>query len=155
MSRAAVICCGNPSRGDDALGHLVFDRLGNASGEFDAFCDYQLQIEHVFDMHERECVIFVDAAVDIADPFEMREIFPRRDASHSTHALPPEALLAVYEKVMKRIAPQAYLLSVKGESFGLGEPLSVNAQKNLDAAWIFLQNFMELKSDLGKAAIPG
>ncbi len=155
MSRTALICCGNPSRGDDALGHLVFDRLGNSSGEFDAFCDYQLQIEHVFDMHERECVIFVDAAVDIAGPFEMRETFPRRNTSHSTHALSPEALLDVYEKVMKSSAPKAYLLSVRGESFGLGEPLSANAQKNLDAAWVFLQDFMGLKSDLGKAAIPG
>ena len=155
MSRTAVICCGNPSRGDDALGHLFFDRLGKMSGEFDVFCDYQLQIEHVFDMNDRECVILVDAAVGIAGQFEMREIFPKRDASHSTHALSPEALLDVYEKVMKRTAPKAYLLSVKGESFGLGEPLSANAQQNLDAAWVFLQDFMELKSDLGKAAIPG
>ncbi|MHB1299298.1 MAG: hydrogenase maturation protease [Burkholderiales bacterium] len=155
MSGTAVICCGNPSRGDDALGQLFFDRLEKASGEFEVFCDYQLQIEHVFDMNDREFVIFVDAAVDIAGPFEMREIFPERDMSHSTHALSPAALLGVYEKVMKRTAPKAYLLSVKGESFGLGEPLSVDAQKNLDAAWGFLQDFMELKSDLGKAAIPG
>ncbi|MHB1101125.1 MAG: hydrogenase maturation protease [Burkholderiales bacterium] len=155
MSRTAVICCGNPSRGDDALGQMFFDRLEKASGEFDVFCDFQLQIEHVFDMNDRECVILVDAAVDIAGQFEMREISPERDTSHSTHALSPAALLDVYEKVMKRSAPKAYLLSVKGESFSLGEPLSVNARKNLDAAWVFLQDFMELKSDLGKAAIPG
>lgn len=150
-----IFCCGNPSRGDDAIGSLFFERLEKIRGGFDVFCDYQLQIEHVFDMNERDCVIFIDASVDIVGPFEMREIFPRKEICHSTHILSPEALLEVYVRILKKPHPKAYLLGVKGQSFDLGEPLSRDAERNLELAWDFLKQFLGLKCSFGKAAFPG
>ncbi len=134
---------------------MIFDRLQNHSGKFDAVCDYQLQIEHAFDLADRECAIFVDAAIGIEAAFEMKQISPARDASYSTHALSPEALLEVCERVLVKQAPKAYLLGVKGESFELSEPLSPSAWNNLEAAWVFLADFLTSKCNLGKAAIPG
>ena len=154
-SEIVILCCGNPSRGDDAIGPMIFERLQNHAGEFEAYCDYQLQIEHALELAGRQCALFIDAAVDIAESFELREIFPMRDRSYSTHALSPEALLDVCEQVLKEPAPKAYLLSVKGESFGLSEPLSPSAAANLEASWVFLGDFLASKCDLGKAHVPG
>jgi hydrogenase maturation protease len=150
-----IFCCGNASRGDDAIGPVIFDRLQNHGGTFDAVCDYQLQIEHALDLADRECAIFVDAAIDIETAFEMKQIFPARDASYSTHALSPEALLEVCERVVAKQIPKAYLLGVKGVSFELSEPLSPCAWNNLEAAWVFLMDFLTSKCNLGKGAIPG
>lgn len=150
-----IFCCGNPSRGDDAIGPVIFERLMTHGGNFDAVCDYQLQIEHALDLADRECAIFVDAAIGIEADFEMKQIFPARDASYSTHALSPGALLDVCERVVAKQAPQAYLLGVKGVSFELSDPLSPCARDNLEASWIFLMDFLTSKCSLGKGAIPG
>lgn len=155
LKKTAIMCFGNPSRGDDALAHFIFERLEKTPGDIELFRDYQLQIEHALDLQGRDRIIFIDAAVHLSTPFEMREIMPVRDASYSTHALSPEALLDVYERILKKTAPEAYLLSVRGESFGLGEPLSHGAENSLEAACDFLKDFLSLTSDFGKAAIPG
>jgi hypothetical protein len=50
----------------------------------------------------------------------------------------PQAVLHVFEKVYQRPAPPSFLLSVRGESFELGEPLSRAAIENRDAALALL-----------------
>ena len=51
-----VLASGNRSRGDDAVGPLLLERLAawlaaeGRSGEFELFDDYQLQIEHALDL---------------------------------------------------------------------------------------------------------
>ncbi|MCO5097230.1 MAG: hypothetical protein M9884_07135 [Rhodocyclaceae bacterium] len=46
----------------------------------------------------------------------------------------PEALLAVFRQITGGDPPPAWLLTVRGESFELGEPLSPIARGNLEAA---------------------
>lgn len=152
-----VFGIGNDSRGDDALGPFLL--RGLASGidpeKVGLLEVYQLQVEHILDMDERDCVIFIDASIDAAPPFEMREILPKKDFSHTTHALSPQTLLYCYGDILKKDAPSAYLLGVKGVSFDLGAPLSIEAQNNLGPASVFIKDFIGLKCGFGKAGIPG
>jgi hydrogenase maturation protease len=94
-----VIALGNPSRGDDALGPLVAERLEalNLAG-VEVLTDYQLQIEYALDLRGREEVIFVDASVSAAAPFTFERLAERSDASVTTHALSPQALLEGYRR---------------------------------------------------------
>ncbi len=150
-----IFCLGNPARGDDAIGAVLFERLERIPGNFDLYFEFQLGIEHALELEGRDCAFFVDASVNVGGPFEMKEIFPKIEFAHSTHILAPEALLGIYRDVMKRNPPKSYLLGVKGQSFRLGEPLSIEAASNLEHAWCFLKDFIGLKCGFGKAAIPG
>ena len=51
----------------------------------------------------------------------------------------PQALLSVYEKVNKQVAPTSFMLSVRGYEFGLGLALSDEAGVNLDEAVVFIK----------------
>ena len=75
-----VLAWGNPSRGDDALGPLLAERLlahaGAPSlvGRVEVLTDFQLQVEHALDLVGRERILFVDAALDLAEPFTVRPL---------------------------------------------------------------------------------
>ena len=134
-----VIGWGNLSRGDDALGPLCVaalrDALAGAERARIAFLDdYQLQVEFALDLLQRERVLFIDAGLDAAAPFAVREAQPRRDPTISSHALSPEALLQVFADLHGVSPPPATVLAIRGERFGLGEPLSVPAAAHLAAA---------------------
>ncbi|MEO8182326.1 MAG: carbamoyltransferase HypF [Deltaproteobacteria bacterium] len=137
-----VLGVGNPSRGDDALGPMFVERASAllsrevASGAVELLTDYQLQIEHALDLEGRARVVFVDASVRAAPPFEFSRAAPRRDVSCSTHALSPEAVLATYEQIAGE-PPEAWVLAIRGERFELGEPLSERAGAHLATAVAF------------------
>jgi hydrogenase maturation protease len=101
--------------------------------------DFQLQIEHVIDLENRQRVIFVDASVSAKAPFEFYRIQADKDNSYTTHAMSPQSLLAVYEKVNKQAAPPSFLLSVRGYEFGLGLAVSDKAGVNLGEAVVFIK----------------
>ena len=137
-----ILACGNPSRGDDALGPLLIERLSLdpdlARRGVKTLTDFQLQIEHVLDLQGRERVIFVDAAVSGPEPFTFLPLRPSPDASFSTHALAPGALLALFRQVNGQAPPPARLLAIRGYGFALGAPVSERASANLDRAVRFL-----------------
>jgi len=142
-----VFAVGNRSRGDDALGPMLLDRLAGAlaaegsESRFDLIDDFQLQVEHALDLAGRERALFIDAGTGTPAPFAFRAIEPADSvATHSTHALPPEAVLAVYRKLTGCAPPPAFVLCVRGESFELGADLTVTAKANLEAAWTHLMN---------------
>jgi hydrogenase maturation protein HypF len=134
-----VIGIGNPSRGDDALGPSFVERASAAladdvaAGNVELLTDYQLQIEHALDIAGRRRVVFVDASVRAAPPFEVSRVHPRRDMSHTSHALSPAAVLEAHRDVAGE-PPEAWALAIRGECFELGEPLSATAAAHLDAA---------------------
>lgn len=140
MTRAPllVIAVGNPSRGDDALGPTLIERLRaagvDADGEVELLTDFQLQVEHALDLDARRAVLFVDAALppcgaDVAiAPLRAAEGVP--PASHSLSA---QAVLHVAERLLGR-APPAWQLAIEGERFGLGAALSGAAERRLERA---------------------
>jgi hydrogenase maturation protease len=135
LSRAPILvfAWGNPSRGDDALGPELLEGLGERPG-VERLTDFQLQPEHVTDVHGRRLVLFVDAAVAVSPPFQLRRLHPRRDASFTSHAMTPEALLSAYRDVYDSEPPPCYLLAIRGEDFELGQPLGEAAGRHLARA---------------------
>lgn len=143
-----IFAVGNPSRGDDALGPLLAEALNdwiraeNQAAQFEVIEDFQLNIEHALDLQGRKQAIFVDASVNTAEPFCLTEIYPAPTFAHTTHALPPEAVLQVYQQTLKTAPPPAFVLSIRGESFELGAEPSAAAQSHLAAALSFLKTHL-------------
>ena len=108
--------------------------------------DYQLQIEHALDLEGAELALFVDAARGGAGALRVLEISARDGHAHTTHALAPEAVLDVFQRVRSRAPPPAFTLAVRGESFELGEPLSADGGERLEAAWRFIGELMRSPS---------
>ena len=132
-----VFAWGNRSRGDDALGPLLLDRLRAALPEDASVVfleDYQLQIEHALDLVGRSRVLFVDASLTCSAPFEAMQLQPQKQASVLTHALSPQALLQVFCDLHGHAPPPSTLLAIRGEVFELGASLSPAAQANLELA---------------------
>ncbi len=130
-----VIAVGNPSRGDDALGPQLAQRLA-ALGlpEVEVLTDFQLQVEHALDLLGRRDAVFVDATAAGAAPFTFAPVHAKADASISSHALSPAAVLECLAK-LRATAPRAHVLAIRGYEFALGAPLSAAAQANFDAAF--------------------
>lgn len=144
-----IFAWGNPSRGDDALGPLFVERLEQQSaqhpewGELEFLTDFQLQVEHALDLRERRRVLFVDASVSAVAPFTVEEIGPARDASFTSHAMTPQAVLHAWTLLERQAPPPALLLSIHGEHFKLGLQMSAAAQKNLAAALVWAEGWLK------------
>ena len=147
-----ILACGNPSRGDDALGPLFLERLAELReqrGDWDdveLLTDFQLQIEHAVDLENRALALFVDASVSGPPPFQFTRLQPARDTSYTSHALSPAAVLHVYEQINHAPPPPAFLLAICGERFELGEPLSAAAEANLAAALEFTGRLLTMRN---------
>ncbi len=126
---------GNPGRGDDALGTMLIERL-EQHRLVDTVClvDMQLLIEHAADLIGFDQILFVDADVACAAPYEFSVVTAQQDESYTSHALTPAALLFIYQQAYRRPAPTAFLLRIRGYAFELGNSLSERAQHNLEAA---------------------
>lgn len=144
-----IVATGNPSRGDDALGPLLLARIADwlagspLASRFELIEDFQLQIEHALDLAGRQRVLFIDAGMRTPGPYRFFEIQPAGDMAHTTHALSPEAVLAVCGRIGNEAPPPAFVLCLRGESFVLGEPLSTTASHSLAAAFAFLVRVFE------------
>jgi len=136
-----IFTWGNPSRGDDGLGPMIYQRLKNESWvDVELLTDFQLQIEHMLDLENRNTIIFIDASVSAKPPFEYYQIYPTQDESYTSHAMSPQSLLAVYQKVNQQQPPSAFMLSIRGYEFGLGLSLSKEATKNMEEAFSYIKN---------------
>jgi hydrogenase maturation protease len=144
-----IFTYGNPSRGDDALGPIMFDLLEKYRQEsgrrnnIDLLTDYQLQIEHAVDLEQRECVLFIDASVSCSAPYAFHKLQPQQDDSYTTHAMSPGAVLAVYWQINQQEPPPSYILTIRGYEFGLGQDITEQAKKNLDLSFKFVKELLE------------
>jgi len=142
--RWLLFAVGNPSRGDDALGPLLVERLeqwiataGELPVDLALLTDFQWQVENALDLQGVDLAIFADASVSGGTSFETAPLSPQFDASYSTHALSPGCVLAVAARLGQEL-PQAWLLSMPGEDFELGASLSDRARSALDGAFAYL-----------------
>lgn len=136
---------GNLSRGDDALGPLLLEYVEKNINleEIEVLADFQLQVEHALDLENRSLVLFVDASVACENAFDFFELTPGKDISYTTHAMSPAAVLAVYRDIKRQSPPPCFLLSIKGEKFGLGDGVSANASGNLEQACLFVGRLLQ------------
>jgi hydrogenase maturation protease len=147
-TRVVVFACGNPSRGDDALGPALMAWLEawlrrNPGTSVRIVEDFQFQVEDTLDLQACELALFVDASATAPDPFEFLPLTAAAQPAWSTHALSPAALLQAYMTLGFGAPPPAFLLGVRGHSFILGEPLTPQAGRNQEAAWALLERLLE------------
>lgn len=130
-----VIGYGNPGRLDDGLGPALAEAVEReAIVGVEALTDYQLSAEHAAEIAPHGVVVFADAAGAGAGPFFLRRLLPRAAHAFSTHAMRPEAVLALAERTVGWRG-EAYLLGIRGYAFNaFGEGLSGPARENLLAA---------------------
>jgi hydrogenase maturation protease len=134
-----VIGIGNPSRGDDAIGPLAIEHLQRLDlPGVELLTDFQLQVEHALDLIGRREVVFIDAAASGTEPFGFSPENAAADASATTHALSPAAVLQAFLRVTDEPLPAAFVLAVRGYAFELGAPMSAAAARNLEAALAML-----------------
>lgn len=145
-----VFAVGNPSRGDDAIGPELGARLEQwlaregLSERVELIEDFQLNIEHALDLAGRELAVFIDAGENTPAPYVFEQIYPAAIPSHSTHALPPQAVLQVFRQTEGREPPPSFVLCVRGECFELGEGLSAEALDRMDEAMNRLEQLIRL-----------
>lgn len=157
-ARLLVFGWGNPSRGDDALGPLFIEqlsaRLGAAEGvEVECLTDFQLQVEHALDLADRARVLFVDASLNCAAPFEVSTLQSAQDASFTTHAMSPVAVMHVFRQLHGRAPPPCTLLAIRGERFELGEPPSASALSNLASALAWSRGWLTSDAPAATTAV--
>jgi hydrogenase maturation protease len=135
MTKLLLFGYGNIGRGDDALGPELIERVARTgASDLRLQTDTQLQVEHVEDLAACERVVFIDADVSCAEPFELSAISAVKDDSYTSHAMSPGALLYAYIHVYRKDPPPAFLLRIRGYNFDLGQSLSEHASANLDEA---------------------
>jgi len=149
MAEVLLTAWGNTSRGDDALGPLLLHRLEEWASSmgiatrFEWVEDFQLQIDHALDLEGKTLALYIDAGQDTAAPFSFFPISPLEQPWHTTHAMPPESVLAVFERMTKKPPCPAFTLCLKGEDFGIQEGLSAAAQNHLELALNFAQTLLK------------
>ena len=134
-----VIAWGNPLREDDAVAWHVLEGLRSLKPR-PSLPALLLRHAHQLAPEMAECVsrargvVFVDARRD-GTPGEVRceGIAPSAGSNPLAHSLSPQALLLFAEQLYGR-APQAVVLSIAGERFGMGEELSPVVRRALPRA---------------------
>lgn len=158
---SVVLACGNPSRGDDAIGPLLLARLdawlaeSGCAEDFVLVEEFQLQVENALDLQGMSAALFIDAGEGTAVPYSLSPAVAGEIAGHSSHALSPAAVLAVYRRVTGEAPPPADVLCVCGESFELGAPPSAEALAHVEAAWPALQAWCLARRRPGEAVAAG
>jgi hydrogenase maturation protease len=145
LPRTLIVGYGNPLRSDDAFGqhaaqHLL-SRINNSNVEI--LTRHQLTPELAEVASHFELVIFIDAAADLPPGHLRCERITRSEQAPSfSHSLTSAALLACTAGLYAKF-PEAYCISVGGESFAEGESLSPAVQAALEPLLAQVQSLLE------------
>jgi Ni,Fe-hydrogenase maturation factor len=161
-----VIAVGNPSRGDDALGPELVERMAIAEGaatDVEFLIDFQLQVEHALDVKDRRAVLFVDAArpgvvamvesvsstcksvlTDRPCGVTVNQLIADECVPPASHALRAGAVLHVARQLDGHVPP-AWQLAIEGQSFTLGEGLSETAERHLSQALVLARRWLHAR----------
>jgi hydrogenase maturation protease len=143
-----VLAWGNISRGDDAAGPLLAEKIQQLNLDGVVLQeDMQLNIEHVMDLHSQTPVLFIDASCKPEHGYYLEKISAEPDSSYSTHSVSPSALLHLFEKTNGNSAPEAFMLHISGKEFELGSSVSQHTQSALELAWEYLQDLFGMPQE--------
>lgn len=120
-----LIGYGNTLRRDDGVGWQIASQLAPELDpeQVHIIQVHQLMPEIAANIAESDAVIFVDASIE-GEPGSLRVLDLSPSASlPEAHALGPADLLTVSQNLYER-RPPAYLLTITGQDFELGEGLS-------------------------------
>lgn len=139
MRPVVVFAAGNDARGDDAIGPVLLAWIESRRwAHVRTVFDFQFQIEHALDLDGAALALFIDAHAAQARPVSLAEIVSVEATAAGTHALSPAQVMGVHGRVSAAEAPPAFVLSVAGDAFELGEAMSATASAAVDQAkdWI-------------------
>jgi hydrogenase maturation protease len=140
---------GNPGREDDGAGVALAEQVRAAAlPGVTADSNYQLNIEDALLLREHDLVIFADASRNAVGQFRFSRLKPAASVAFTTHAMPPESVLALCVQLYQT-APPVYLLEIGGTSYTLREGLSAAGAENTAAAGAFLLNLLRQPSFAG------
>ena len=129
-----ILGIGNNGRQDDGLGWAFLDFLTEQNTTIDLEYRYQLQIEDAELISNYETVIFVDATKEETEEgFYLEPCLPSEKYSFSTHALEPETILYLSNKLYNH-NPDSSIFAIQGYHWELMIGLSEKGTINLDKA---------------------
>ncbi|VGO14534.1 hypothetical protein PDESU_03097 [Pontiella desulfatans] len=129
-----VIGYGNPGRLDDGLGPAFAERIqGLDLPGVTVESNYQLNIEDAELVSRYDTVVFADASVDAAEPFDFLPLEKKAPmVGFSSHSITAESLLGLAEELFGG-TPKAFAMAIRGYDFDeFGEYLSPSAAANLE-----------------------
>lgn len=145
-TRLLILGFGNPGRGDDGLGPALIEALEKQSldcpAELTLSASMQLQPEQILDIQAHDLILLADAGWQTPAPFAFTQVRPLPDHSITSHALSPQCLLAIYQQTLGP-PPPVFLLTVRGERFGLGDGFSPRAQRHLAGGLEFIVRLVQ------------
>ena len=119
-----LIGVGNTLRRDDGAGHQIAERAAAVVPGVECLLAHQLDITMVEKCAGRRRLVIADVSVeDLEEEVWLRRIVPTPWSFSHAHALSPQTLLSLINSIHGR-APEAWLATVLGHEFGLGETLS-------------------------------
>jgi hydrogenase maturation protease len=138
MPKILIIGYGNPLRSDDALGWYAVQELSRdpESSRVEFLTCHQLTPELADKVAAAGTVIFIDAIRNEESSalgpggLVVSQIAPLPGSSAFSHELTPATLLGL-SRQLYGTCPQAYSVSLCGESFAFGETLSPSIAKAL------------------------
>jgi len=151
--RVLIFGIGNPGRGDDGLGPALIERLQKKiadtyPGAFPVcVCEirYQLNVEDAYAIKDHDLIIFADASTTGDSTAGLSEVFPSDTIAFTTHRLSPASVLALCHEIFGQ-TPKAYILSIRGHQWDVGEGLSARAEENLEQAVMMLLQFLATRA---------
>ena len=142
MPRVLIIGYGNPYRGDDAFGMLAAEQFkaGNRDPDVQVEAVQELHPEFAELISQADLVLFLDASPKGAPgTVEVRPLAPAEESTGLfSHELTPSRLLAA-ARVLYGRSPEARMITVTGEDFGLGAKLSPPVEAALSGVLAHLQ----------------
>jgi hydrogenase maturation protease len=143
-----IIAFGNSQRGDDGVGPYVACRLNDTIQTMSgvALCTLpQLDIALLEDILDADHLIFVDASVEkIDNGLRWSPVTPELNGwAMGSHQLTPNVFLGLLH-LLYQSHPRAWVVSVQGRNFDLGEGLSTEARRDAERAaaqivdWLYL-----------------
>ncbi len=133
-----VIGYGSQVRGDDGLGQVIAQAVAARCPDVNTITHVQLMPEYAEPISTADRVFFIDAGIE-GEPgtISCQPVTPAAELganvdSAFAHSLTPPTLLSAAAQLYGR-APQAYLITVVGASFGYDVVLSPELRRRLPA----------------------
>ena len=129
--RVLIIGYGNPGRGDDGLGPAFARKVAAMEmPHVTVDIDYQLTVEHAYDLAEYDTVIFVDADIKSKEAFYFGPLSDGAPVTFTTHSITPGGVIRM-ARDMFDAETKAYVLGIRGYAFEMfTEDLTEQAQAN-------------------------
>ena len=133
MARVLIIGYGNPLRCDDGLAWRAIETLSQSGlpSDVELLTRHQLTPELAFLASQAETVLFLDSGVSTQESgIRCEPVAPATQVTIFSHEFPPATILALAKELYGK-APQAFMVSLRGECFHHGETLSPGVLEGL------------------------